>query len=457
MRLSDLIRLAGANLRRNRTRSLLTLVGVLIGVAALLSLVAYGAGTQQVARQEFNTLQLYNTLRVTSTPSPLDALGGMTRPDDQTTWIDTANVVPLTDSLLRVLETIDGVLAAYPEVVFPIEVEAIEGDTLSGQEAIATAEAVPMAFADLPAYQPYAGSFFESAADSAVIMTPAMAARLGFDPPESIVGQPVDLTTVQLDFPALLMAAPMLMRGLGALPLKKEHHTMRVAGLTRQEGQVMSGLVRVIMPLGVATQLNKITFFSTLDLMLSGAQGTDGYAAARVQLSDEDALVSVRAAIEEQGVFVVSLRDQFQQVERLFLLMDLALGIVGFIALLVATIGIANTMMMNVMERTHEIGVMKAIGGDEGDLQRLFVAESVALGTVGGFLGLVIGWLLTEVMNWGINIYLGRLGVPYIDVFYISFTMLVSILAIALAVSLLAGFAPARRASRIEPVEALRA
>ncbi|HMB89428.1 MAG TPA: ABC transporter permease, partial [Rhodothermales bacterium] len=68
MRFADLFRLALANLRRNRSRSVMTLVGVMIGVAALTALLAYGAGVQQHARREFNRLELYNTLRLTSAP-----------------------------------------------------------------------------------------------------------------------------------------------------------------------------------------------------------------------------------------------------------------------------------------------------------------------------------------------------------------------------------------------------
>lgn len=122
MRVADLLRLAFANLRRNGMRSALTLVGVLIGVAALLALLAYGSGVQQAARGEFNALELYNTLRVTARPNPIGSPGDLAFRTEAPA--DTTPAVPLTDSLIQEIEQIEGVLAAYPEVGFPAQLSA---------------------------------------------------------------------------------------------------------------------------------------------------------------------------------------------------------------------------------------------------------------------------------------------------------------------------------------------
>ncbi len=448
MRFDDLIRLAFANLRRNRSRSLMTLVGVLIGVAALLTLLSYGAGLQRSARSEFNALELYNTFRVTSSPNPINGMEDVAF-QAKTTWLDTVAAVPITDSLLQVIAQLEGVLAAYPEIAFPVEVEKGE------REVVATVEAVPMRFGDLAAYQPSVGAFFTAETDSALLIAPSMARRLGYDPAEAAVGDTVVMTTASLDLIALRVAAPMIAQGLAPLPIRKHNVPMRVAGLLSEDEQTVSGFVRVLMPLETARQMKKITFFSTLDLLLTRSTG-EGYAAARVQLKDAAAHARVRQEIEDMGVFTTSFREQFARLDKLFLIADLALGIIGFIALLVATIGIANTMMMNVMERYREIGVMKAVGGDESDLQKLFVVESGTLGVLGGVLGLVVGWLLNQGIGFAVNTYLSQYGVPPLDLFYVSLPMVLGILAVALLVSLVAGLAPARRAARIEPIEALR-
>lgn len=450
MRFADLFRLALANLRRNRSRSGMTLVGVLIGVAALTALLAYGAGVQQNARSEFNRLELYNTLRLTSAPSPFDSFSQFGGVEPRTSARpDSLPPVPLTDSLLQVIGQMDDVLAAFPEFVFPIQLRA------NGREASASAEAIPMSFAEIPLYQPTTGAFFTAPTDTALLMAPAMAQRLGYENPADIVGQEVIVKTLTLDFRKIQQFGPAMALGLTSFPLDTHHRPMLVAGLIGEDDQPLSGFLRVLLPLERAKNMRKITFFSTLDLLMN-TSAPGGYAAARVQLKDNAALEPVRQAIEQTGVYVSATRDQFKQLERLFVIMDLALGIIGFIALLVATIGIANTMMMSVMERTREIGVMKAVGGYEGDLQRLFLVEGATLGMVGGLAGLLFGWGLVALIQIAVDYYLQRLAIPPVDLFYLPVWMIFAILGVTLLVSLLAGVAPARRAARIEPIEALR-
>jgi putative ABC transport system permease protein len=176
-----------------------------------------------------------------------------------------------------------------------------------------------------------------------------------------------------------------------------------------------------------------------------------------VQLRSEADPASVRRTLDAMGVYTTSFRRQFERLDTLFFVLDVALGVIGSIALIVAVLGVANTILMNVRERTREIGIMMAVGGDAQDLQRLFVVESGALGALGGAAGLLAGAVLTAALDGGINLYLSDLGVPPVTVFDASVPAAVAIWGGAVLVSLLAGVVPARRAARIEPAEALRA
>jgi len=450
MRTADLLTLAWDNLLRNRTRSVLTGVGVMIGVAALLTLLAYGSGLQQNAQREFNALELYNTLRVTSQRIPLmngPASAAMAISDSLR---DTGEQVPLTDSLVREIEQIEGVMAAYPEVNFPAKLRGSE------RTLVVSAEAIPMDFASIPAYQPAHGRFFADSSEAAVLVSPSMTERLGYPSPAAAVGDTVRLVTASLNFKALRDMGDLFRSGLRALPMGQRPHPVRIAGVVSEDQQPVSGFTRVLLPIGYASELQKVTFFSTLDLLFRSNETQGGYSAVRVQLNDASSHAQVRQQIEQMGVYATSFREQFDRLEQLFLIMDLALAIIGLIALVVATIGIANTILMNVRERVQEIGIMMAVGGDAADLQRLFVVESAALGTLGGLAGLAFGGLLVVLLDAGVNAYLDSLGVPPITVFETSPLMAASIFAGAVLISLAAGIVPARRAARIEPAEALR-
>ncbi|NLP11173.1 FtsX-like permease family protein, partial [bacterium] len=131
---------------------------------------------------------------------------------------------------------------------------------------------------------------------------------------------------------------------------------------------------------------------------------------------------------------------------------------VGTIALIVASLGIINTMVMSILERTREIGVMKAVGASGRQIQSIFFFEAGVIGLLGGGLGVVLGWLVSRLANWIANIWVAHQGGAggEIDFFYLPIWLIAGALLFSLLVSLLAGWYPATRASRINPVAALR-
>ena len=132
------------------------------------------------------------------------------------------------------------------------------------------------------------------------------------------------------------------------------------------------------------------------------------------------------------------------------------LGIFGSLALIVASIGIVNTLVMAILERRREIGIMKAIGASDGDVKKLFFAEAGAMGIVGGIIGVVLGWAIGQVINFGTNIYLKSQGFPPDKFWTVPGWLVVFAIAFAFLVSLVSGLYPAGRAARLDPVQALR-
>ncbi|MFN2183648.1 MAG: ABC transporter permease, partial [Anaerolineae bacterium] len=133
------------------------------------------------------------------------------------------------------------------------------------------------------------------------------------------------------------------------------------------------------------------------------------------------------------------------------------LGSVGALALLVASIGIANTMIMSVYERTKEIGILKAVGAAPGQIRSLFVLESSLIGLLGGIVGTIFGWLLGKGLNWLALRVLEWQDVPMEGTFFVlSWWLVLAALAFGTLVGLLAGLYPAARAARLAPLDALR-
>jgi putative ABC transport system permease protein len=115
-----------------------------------------------------------------------------------------------------------------------------------------------------------------------------------------------------------------------------------------------------------------------------------------------------------------------------------------------------NTLLMAILERRREIGIMKAIGASDRDVQVIFFSEAAVMGLVGGLLGVSFGWALGRAINFGTNLYLRQLEMPPENLWSSPWWLLAGAVVFAIAVSILSGLFPAARAAKLEPVEALR-
>ena len=153
-----------------------------------------------------------------------------------------------------------------------------------------------------------------------------------------------------------------------------------------------------------------------------------------------------------------SSRDGWRVLLRLFLIVKSykPLTFFGSLALAVATLGIINTLVMAILERRREIGILKALGAADRDVRRLFFAEAGAMGLLGGVVGVTMGWLIGRALNFGTDVYLRGQDLPSVTISLVPWWMVAAAIAFAVAVSLAAGIYPASRAARLDPIEALR-
>ncbi len=136
--------------------------------------------------------------------------------------------------------------------------------------------------------------------------------------------------------------------------------------------------------------------------------------------------------------------------------MDMFLAAIAMIAIFVASLGIINTMVMAVLERTSEIGIMKAVGASPRDIKKIFVFESSLIGLGGGVCGILLGWAVSRAINPVINYFGARQDLPAMEYFRFPAWLILGGIAFAGLVSLLSGLYPAQRAAKVDPAVALR-
>jgi len=161
--------------------------------------------------------------------------------------------------------------------------------------------------------------------------------------------------------------------------------------------------------------------------------------------------------VEALGFRTYSFAEQFEEIQEFFIYFNMALGLIGLIALVTASLGIVNTMIMSILERTREIGVLKSLGADERDIRILFLVESGMIGSIGAILGIVFGWLITRVASVIARAVMESEGIMEDMAFFaLPLWLIATAFSFGLVVSLLAGLYPAARAARVDPVQALR-
>ncbi len=463
MTASDLLRISLRNLWRTRLRSSLTVLGVIIGIGALISMVSFGSGMEKNVTDAFSSSDLFS--KITVTPMRID----MDRPMDA--LADTsANQQPLDDTLLTQIRNMEGVKSAFGEIQQPAKVG------LGDQETTVNFTGIDMGLRS--EYEALAaGTFFTSDTMPEAIVTSSLLRRLHIrlidkddkDAPkkdtsgkwtyvhaEDLIGDTLLLSTATLN-PMNLMGALM---GIGEQqsPIAERKTVLKIVGVQAFKSSVepMRTGGDLLLPQGFALTIPAIGFNSITDFLRNGDGGKDKYGSIQVLVKRPAELSAVKQALEKKGLHVFALADELKEVRRAFIAVNAVLGVIGFIALLVAGLGIINTLLMSILERTREIGIMKAIGGSEGQIKRIFFGEAAVIGLAGALGGILLGWLVTIAAGAIINMKVKAMGEAPVDLFYFPWWLILGSIAFAVGISLLAGLYPASRAARIDPVEALR-
>ena len=184
--------------------------------------------------------------------------------------------------------------------------------------------------------------------------------------------------------------------------------------------------------------------------------GITKYSQIKLIVTDTNNLAKVRASVEAGGYGTVSVADTVAQIDNLFGSFRLILAILGMVALSVAALGMFNTLTVSLLERTREVGLMKAMGMKSSEVKDLFLTESMIMGFFGGVIGLVAGTLIGKVLSMILSAFSLVKGVGTVDVSYVPPAFIFTVLVLSVVVGILTGYFPAKRATKISALNALR-
>jgi ABC-type lipoprotein release transport system permease subunit len=409
-------------LRRRPVRNILTAAGILIGIITLVAMVSFGVGVQKEVNRNFETIGLENVFVSPTFPEEesLDPFG-IRQPEQ-----------PLTPDIAAEFRLMPEVQTVTPVLNLPSNMEISLTYKGSSQPVRLSGgfgnEHPGSGFPSPP--EMLAGALLGEGDTKGIVLVEGLAEELITESNDDIAGLIGGTVTLTVRLP----------RG------ETQEFTSQVIGV-RQGGGTRT------VDLGIEERTDiKAWWYGRPDTL-----NTDGYDSLVVKAVDANNVQAVVDATEDMNLQAQSLGTILELANRVLAILQALLGSVGALALLVATLGVANTMMMAIYERTREIGVFKALGATNQEVRRMFTADAVLLGIIGGVVGVILGTLLGRLVDWAGHLYLASEGVTGIGRMSIVPPWLaVGALVFAALIGVLGGIYPATRAARLDPVAALK-
>lgn len=402
MQVADLARLSTRMFKTNPLRTWLTILGMGVGTGAVVILVGLGFGLQQIILEQIVFGDSLLSLGVSATG---------------------ARNLAITDEVIAQFEQNEYIEDAAPLARFPA---LITYKGLTGNVFLQGAEPAYLRYSGITAS---AGDVFvdeDIANGNEVMLSPAVLKLFGIDDAavENFIGQEVTFR--------ILVPAEDGTDAVNEVIIDKKY---RVRGVTKEEG-VLNALM--MLP------------------ELRNYVGIEEYDRAQVKVVSNEFLNVTEEVLIEAGYRVTALSKTVEQASKIFQGIQAVLATFGGIALLVSAIGMFNTMTVTLLERTKEIGIMRTIGASPKDIKWLFVSESIVVGFLGGLSGILMGVMLGFVVNIMLNVAASQFGGQSVNLFAFPINFLIFIAVFSAAVGYLTGIFPARRASQLNPLDAIR-
>ena len=412
MKTYDIFKLSLSHVRKSKMRSWLTIIGIVIGVAAIVAIISIGEGMQASVQKSLGSLGA-DLITVSPGYSRATSMGGGHGPNG-----GGASTVNLTDKDLNAIKQVPGVLYAYGMVTGRSELILGTEKTSVSISGVDTAVWRSIVTTELES-----GRYLQPGDSNAVV--------IGYSLAHDVFLQPITQNR----------------------PITIGGKTFKVVGIFAQSGGFGGTDNAVYMPADSARDVITETVdrnqFSSIIVKI-----TDQNMAEKVKTDIETKLMMSRHVNSRTRDFTVTAFASIQQqISSVTQAITMFLGAIAAVSLLVGAVGIANTMFMSVMERTRQIGLLKALGATDREVMKLFLIESGLFGVVGGVIGITLGILISVLIS---SIGLSKMGPGGAMTTVIPPSLIIFALAFSIIVGVLSGVMPARNAAKMNPVDALR-
>ena len=393
MRTTDILRIAMSTFFNNRMRTLLTILGVSIGIATIVFLVSIGYGLQQITIGEIKSIKALTTYNVTTGNS---------------------SILALDNEAIEELKEIENVSSVSPLLSMSGQI------SIDDKKTDVLVNAASSEYVDLESPKMTAGDIYKDDAEDSILVTEVMANAFNIKH-EDMVDKMVSLSfyvpnPTDVNNPTLV------------------EKSVKVVGVVRDTSAsyIYLPLKSFEVPLGL------------------------NYNAVKVNVDEPKNMSKVKEVLSEMGYRATSIGERIAEMNKIFNIGQVILLIFGAIALIVASIGMFNTLTISLLERTKDIGIMKALGATDRSIYAIFLAESTIISFAGGIVGISLSMVIGVLVNLFVSTLATKAGSEAVAIFQPPWLFVGVIFVFSIIVGVLTGLYPSRRAANIDPLDALR-